>query len=105
MAFGTMITILCTWGLQSIDVAIHPLPTALIAMPIGILGTILLLLLIEKSVYRYHRQRKASPVTLLIVSIGLMFLIGGLVRFVIGCLLYTSPSPRDATLSRMPSSA
>ena len=22
-----------------------------------------------------------------------------------GCLLYTSPSPRDATLSRMPSSA
>ena len=26
-------------------------------------------------------------------------------RQVIGCLLYTSPSPRDATLSRMPSSA
>ena len=25
--------------------------------------------------------------------------------FNIGCLLYTSPSPRDATLSRMPSSA
>ena len=27
------------------------------------------------------------------------------VELVIGCLLYTSPSPRDATLSRMPSSA
>ena len=26
-------------------------------------------------------------------------------RFFWGCLLYTSPSPRDATLSRMPSSA
>ena len=26
-------------------------------------------------------------------------------RSVLGCLLYTSPSPRDATLSRMPSSA
>ena len=26
-------------------------------------------------------------------------------RNVYGCLLYTSPSPRDATLSRMPSSA
>ena len=25
--------------------------------------------------------------------------------FIDGCLLYTSPSPRDATLSRMPSSA
>ena len=24
---------------------------------------------------------------------------------VLGCLLYTSPSPRDATLARMPSSA
>ena len=31
-------------------------------------------------------------------SIGLAFIIGH-------CLLYTSPSPRDATLSRMPSSA
>ena len=26
-------------------------------------------------------------------------------RVLLGCLLYTSPSPRDATLSRMPSSA
>ena len=25
--------------------------------------------------------------------------------YVLACLLYTSPSPRDATLSRMPSSA
>ena len=25
--------------------------------------------------------------------------------FIIGCLLYTSPSPRDGLLSRMPSSA
>ena len=25
--------------------------------------------------------------------------------FTVDCLLYTSPSPRDATLSRMPSSA
>ena len=28
-----------------------------------------------------------------------------MIAFVSGCLLYTSPSPRDATLSRMPSSA
>ena len=27
------------------------------------------------------------------------------VDYIKGCLLYTSPSPRDATLSRMPSSA
>ena len=30
---------------------------------------------------------------------------GGVVSTLIDCLLYTSPSPRDATLSRMPSSA
>ena len=29
----------------------------------------------------------------------------GATRFMDTCLLYTSPSPRDATLSRMPSSA
>ena len=28
-----------------------------------------------------------------------------LIRLGLACLLYTSPSPRDATLSRMPSSA
>ena len=30
---------------------------------------------------------------------------GDVVSYYTGCLLYTSPSPRDATLSRMPSSA
>ena len=34
------------------------------------------------------------------VVIGITFLI-----LLLTCLLYTSPSPRDATLSRMPSSA
>ena len=31
--------------------------------------------------------------------------VGDLVTYTMTCLLYTSPSPRDATLSRMPSSA
>ena len=36
----------------------------------------------------------------------LVFAIFGIiVTMIITCLLYTSPSPRDATLSRMPSSA
>ena len=32
-------------------------------------------------------------------------MIGEICDLIIVCLLYTSPSPRDATLSRMPSSA
>ena len=36
-----------------------------------------------------------------IALLASMFLIG----LLMGCLLYTSPSPRDGLLSRMPSSA
>ena len=32
-------------------------------------------------------------------------IVAGVVALLLACLLYTSPSPRDATLSRMPSSA
>ena len=49
---------------------------------------------------------------LMIVLILLVLLVGGLVEIVplffqksTTCLLYTSPSPRDGLLSRMPSSA
>ena len=35
--------------------------------------------------------------------VGVIILLGGLLTY--GCLLYTSPSPRDRTRSRMPSSA
>ena len=45
----------------------------------------------------------------LVLQGGVPILILGLVSITMGyfytCLLYTSPSPRDATLSRMPSSA
>ena len=39
----------------------------------------------------------------LAVNVGAMLLV--FVAFISICLLYTSPSPRDGTLSRMPSSA
>ncbi len=84
MAFGAMITILTTWGLQTIGVSIQPLPTALLAIPVGIVATVILTLTIDKFVYRYHRERKANPVIFLIVSIGVMFFLGGLIRFIIG---------------------
>jgi len=84
MAFGTMFTIFGTWGLQSLGVSAGPLPTALLALPLGIAAAVALSVLLDKSVYKYHRERKASPVIFLIVSIGLMFFIGGLVRFIIG---------------------
>jgi len=84
MAFGTMITILATWWLQSKGVNLGPLPTALLALPAGILITILMLVITDKTVYRYHRHHKAVPVTFMIASMGVMFMMNGIVRFVIG---------------------
>ncbi|MEO9573629.1 MAG: branched-chain amino acid ABC transporter permease [Tateyamaria sp.] len=84
MAFGTMATILITWGLQSIGVTAGPLPTALIALPFGIAICSALLLFTDRTVYRFYRQQKAKPVIFVIVSLGIMFIMNGLVRFIIG---------------------
>ena len=84
MAFGAMCTILVTWLLQSWGLSLGPLPTALLALPFGILGCVALLLLTDRLVYRFYRAQKAKPVILVIVSMGVMFILNGLVRFVIG---------------------
>ncbi|MDR9394098.1 branched-chain amino acid ABC transporter permease [Roseovarius sp. SYSU LYC5161] len=84
MAFGTMVTILATWWLQSMGVGLGPLPTALLALPIGIAGCMALVLVTDRVVYRFYREQRAKPVILVIVSIGVMFILNGLVRFIIG---------------------
>jgi len=84
MAFGAMVTILGTWGLQSLGVSLGPLPTALLALPVGIAVTALLLIGTDRVVYRFYRQQKAKPVIYVIASLGVMFIMNGLVRFIIG---------------------
>ena len=55
-------TILVTWG-----IAIRPgsrwgpLPTALLALPVGIAVTGLLVLATDRVVYRFYRTQKAKP--------------------------------------------
>ena len=84
MAFGAMVTILFTWLFQSWGVTLGPLPTALLGIPFGILATAALLLLTDKFVYQFYRRQKAAPVILVIVSMGVMFVLNGLVRIIIG---------------------
>ncbi len=84
MAFGAMSTILFTWWLQSAGISLGPLPTALLALPAGIAATVLLVLVTDRAVYRFYRRAKAKPVFLVIVSMGVMFVYNGLVRFIIG---------------------
>ena len=84
MAFGAMATILVTWLLQSWNIGIAPLPTALLALPAGMLITAGLCLLVDRWVYRFYRRQKAAPVIFLVTSVGVMFLLNGVVRFIIG---------------------
>jgi branched-chain amino acid transport system permease protein len=84
MAFGTMATIGATVVLQNWGVSFGPLPTALLALPFGIVATIALVLLTDASVYRFYRTQKAAPVIFVIVSMGVMFIMNGLVRILIG---------------------
>ncbi len=84
MAFGAMVTILVTWWMQSLGVSIHPLPTALLALPFGIAATSLMLLATDRVVYRFYRRVKAKPIVFVMASIGVMFIMNGIVRFIIG---------------------
>ncbi len=84
MAFGTMVVILTTWWMQGAGISIAPLPTALLALPVGILVTLGLLLLTDRAVYRFYRRTKAAPIVFVMASLGVMFITNGLVRFIIG---------------------
>ena len=84
MAFGAMVTILMTWWFQSMGISFGPLPTALLALPFGIVATAAFVLATDRIVYRFYRRRKASSTIVVIVSLGVMFVMNGIIRFVIG---------------------
>ena len=84
MSFGAMITILFTWFFQSQNIGLGILPTALLALPLGIITTISLCIISDKFVFQYYRYQKSVPVVLAMVSIGLMFVINAIIRIIIG---------------------
>ena len=84
MAFGTMAVILITWWFQSLGIHLGPLPTALLALPFGIAATAAVMIFTDRTVYRFYRKKKSDPVILVMVSLGVMFIMNGIVRFIIG---------------------
>ncbi|WP_306026092.1 branched-chain amino acid ABC transporter permease [Oceaniradius stylonematis] len=84
MAFGTTIVILITWGLQAQGITAGPVPTALIALVPAILVTAVAAILIDRSVFGFYRKRRAAPVVLVIASVGVMFMLSAIVRFIMG---------------------
>ena len=84
MSFGAMITILLTWLFKSYGISLGFLPTALLAMPLAIIFTILFSITTDRFVFRHYRIKKSTPVVLAMVSIGVMFVIQAIVRIIIG---------------------
>ena len=62
MSFGTMFTILFTWYFQSLGISLGILPTALLAIPFGIIITILYVLLKDKLVFTQYSKKNTSKV-------------------------------------------
>ena len=84
MAFGAMVTIFITWGFQAMGLSFGPLPTALFAMIPAIVITAGLALGTDRLVYRFYRANKSVPVIYVVASVGVMFMLNGLVRLLIG---------------------
>ena len=84
MAFGTMAAILFTWWFQSLGITFGFLPTALLALPFAIIATILFVLLTDRLVYAHYRDVRSVPIRMVMASVGVMFVMNGVVRFIIG---------------------
>ncbi len=84
MAFGTMIVILLTGFMISRGWTISGIPTALLVIPLAIVFTSMYLLTMDRLIYRHYRKIKAKSITIVMSSIGVMFVTGGIVRFVLG---------------------
>lgn len=84
MAFGTLLTILMTWGFQASGVGFGPLPTALLALPLAIAATAAFVLATDRVVYRFYRRKRVASSILVIVSLGVTFVMNGINRFILG---------------------
>ena len=78
MAFGTMIVILLSSFMIGKGWTISGIPTALLAVPIAIVGTSIYLLSMDRLVYQHYRKIKAKSITIVMASIGVMFITGGI---------------------------
>jgi branched-chain amino acid transport system permease protein len=84
MAFGAMIAIFITWWFQSLGLSFGLLPTALLALPFAIVATALFSIAADFAVYRYYRKKRSAPVIFVVASVGVMFMLNGIVRLLIG---------------------
>ena len=92
MSFGSMVTVLITWWFQSLGINIGFFPTALLALPFSIFITIILVLTIDKTVFSFYRKNKSRAVTYIVTSVGVMFMLNGLVRIILSLIHISEPT-------------
>ena len=84
MALGTAAVIGGTFALQGAGISIAPLPTALLAIPLGVVAMVIYLLAADRLVYRYYRRVRAKPMIFVMASLGVMFVTNGITRLFMG---------------------
>lgn len=84
MALSTVMAIVLTGYVQSLGFTAGWLPSALLVIPMVILMTFIYMLAMDKWVYAYYRRQNSKPITVVMASIGVMFVTGGIVRLIIG---------------------
>ena len=84
MAFGTMISLIGVESLNRLGIFTYPIPAGILFLPVAIILTAILTIALDRTVYRYYRSIKSPPVVMVMASIGVMFLLNGLIRLIKG---------------------
>lgn len=84
LSLATAVTILFTIWLQGMGVSLGFLPTALLGMLLAVPVMALVFIGTDRALYRHFRRINARPEVFMIVSAGVMLIMNGVIRLVIG---------------------
>ncbi|MDG3580013.1 branched-chain amino acid ABC transporter permease [Rhizobium sp. YJ-22] len=84
MSLGTAVCILLTLWLQGKGIALGPLPTALIGMCLAVPVMALVFIGTDRALYQHFRRINARPEVFMIVSAGVMLIMNGAIRLIVG---------------------
>ncbi|MHC8509660.1 MAG: ABC transporter permease subunit [Rhodospirillales bacterium] len=70
MSIGAMAAVIAIWGFEAAGIDIHPVPTAVLALPAAVLAAVLTVLAADKLAFSYYRRQHSHPVVFMIVSVG-----------------------------------
>ncbi|MDH3452439.1 MAG: branched-chain amino acid ABC transporter permease, partial [Gammaproteobacteria bacterium] len=84
MTFGALAAFFGTLWLRHLGINIEPVPTGLLALPLAAVITVCLALLIDRTVYAHFRAQKSPPVVFVMTSIGVTFILQGVIRLIGG---------------------